>query len=249
MSDDPAGRVAGWLRHAERVVVLTGAGVSAASGVPTFRGDGGLWRQHRPEDLATPEAFARDPRLVWEWYDWRRQQIAACAPNEAHHVLARWADRPGVTLITQNVDGLHERAGAANVIRLHGSIWEVRCASRCADGRTHRLETAPLDVLPPRCRHCGGLERPGVVWFGEPLDHALLTRAVNAAAACDVLLAVGTSAVVHPAAGLVVEAKRAGATTIEINPDETPMAPFLDLAVRQRAERFLPLVEVGLAGG
>lgn len=241
--------LAGLLARARRVVVLTGAGVSAASGVPTFRGPDGLWRRHRPEDLATPDAFARTPRLVWAWYDWRRQRIAACAPNDAHHVLARWSrQRPGTTLITQNVDGLHERAGARDVVRLHGSIWEVRCAAGCPRGRVpRRLDEVPLAVLPPRCPHCGGLDRPDVVWFGESLDRSVLGRATEAAGSCDVFLAVGTSAVVHPAAGLVVMARRGGATTVEINPDETPMAPFLDLVVRGPAERVLPLVAAALA--
>jgi NAD-dependent deacetylase len=244
---DDAAAVAARLAAARRVVALTGAGVSAASGVPTFRGPDGLWRHYRPEELATPEAFARDPRLVWEWYDWRRQRIAACAPNDAHQVLARWSTRPGFTLVTQNVDGLHERAGSTDVVCLHGSIWDVRCGGGCAGGRVARRDlVAPLADLPPRCRHCNGLERPGVVWFGESLDAAVLGRAVEAAASCDVFLTIGTSAVVYPAAGLVVEAKRAGAITIEINPDETPMEPYFDLAVRQSAERFLPLVEARL---
>ena len=246
-ADEAAGVVAAHLAQASRLTVLTGAGVSAASGVPTFRGPDGLWRRYRPEELATPEAFARDPRLVWEWYDWRRQRIAACAPNDAHHVLARWSARPGFTLVTQNVDGLHERAGSADVLCLHGSIWELRCADGCAGGRAARRHlVAPLAELPPRCPHCDGLERPGVVWFGESLDVTVLGRAAQAAAACDVFIAVGTSAVVYPAAGLVVEAKRAGAMTIEINPDETPMAPYLDLTIRQPAERCLPLVEVAM---
>jgi NAD-dependent deacetylase len=240
--------VANLVRGAKRVTVLTGAGVSAASGVPTFRGAGGLWHSHRPEDLATPEAFARDARLVWEWYDWRRQRIAACAPNAAHEVLAAWTTSGrDVTLVTQNVDGLHERAGATGVIRLHGSIWDVRCAAGCPGGRTGRRdETVPLPLLPPRCPHCGDVERPGVVWFGETLDRQLLTRAAEAAASCDVFLAVGTSAVVHPAAGLALEARRGGAVTVEINPDETPMAPYLDFAIRQPAEQFLPAVAAAM---
>ncbi|MGD9902518.1 MAG: NAD-dependent deacetylase [Vicinamibacterales bacterium] len=236
---------------ARRLVVLTGAGVSAASGVPTFRGADGLWRRHRPEDLATPDAFARDPRLVWEWYDWRRQVIAACAPNPAHDVLARWTrHRPGTTLVTQNVDGLHERAGATGVVALHGSIWEVRCAAGCAAAGPGRHDvTAPWPDLPPRCRHCDGPERPGVVWYGEALDVRRLGHAVAAARAADVFLAVGTSAVVYPAAGLVLEARRAGAMIIEINPDDTPMAPFLDLAIRAPAERLLPAIDRGLDPG
>lgn len=247
---DPAITVASRLAVAPRVVVLTGAGVSAASGVPTFRGQDGLWRQLRPEDLATPEAFRRDPHLVWEWYDWRRQRIAACAPNDAHHVLAAWAGRvPALTLVTQNVDGLHEQAGSDGVLRLHGSIWQLRCAEGCARGRRPREDrTAPLAALPPRCPHCGGLDRPGVVWFGESLDPAVLARAVSAAAACDVFLAIGTSAVVHPAAGLIGQAKRGGAFVVEVNPDATPYAEVVDLTVREGAERFLPRVEAALSG-
>ena len=252
LSGDSAGslvaEVAAHLRCASRVTVLTGAGVSVASGVPMFRGPDGLWRRYRPEDLATPEAFARDPRLVWEWYDWRRHRIAGCRPNAAHHVLAAWATAfPSLTLVTQNVDGLHERAGSAGVLRLHGSIWDVRCARGCPRGRAGRRDdSVPMPSLPPRCAHCGAPERPGVVWFGEPLDREILGRAAEAAAESDVFLTVGTSAVVFPAAGLVLAAKRAGATTIEVNPDETPMAPFLDVKVRQPAESFLPLVEVAL---
>jgi NAD-dependent deacetylase len=228
-------------------VAFTGAGVSAASGVPTFRGADGLWRRHRPEDLATPEAFARNPRLVWEWYDWRRQQIAACAPNDAHRVLARWARTRALTLVTQNVDGLHERAGAPDVLRLHGSIWELRCAGGCTAGRRGwRDDSVALDLLPPRCPHCSGFARPAVVWFGEPLDPRLLAAAADAARSCEVLLAIGTSAVVYPAAGLVDEARRSGAAIIEINPDDTPMTGRVDVAVRQPAERFLPAVEAAL---
>ena len=197
------------------VAILTGAGVSAASGVPTFRGDGGLWRTHRASELATPEAFERDPALVWEWYDWRRQTIAACEPNAAHHVLARWSRRPGFTLITQNVDGLHERAGTRGVLRFHGSIWHVRCRDGCAGSpASWRDDTVPYPALPPPCPYCGGLIRPDVVWFGETIDPGVFARCA-AAAACDVFLMIGTSAVVFPAAGLVYEARRRGAFTVE----------------------------------
>jgi NAD-dependent deacetylase len=229
--------VAARLAAARRVTVLTGAGVSAASGVPTFRGPGGLWRHHRPESLATPEAFARDPRLVWEWYDWRRQVIAACRPNRAHDVLAAWSrERPGVTVITQNVDGLHEHAGLEAVIRLHGSIWEVGCARRChAAPRRWRDDTVPLPVLPPACPHCGGLLRPGVVWFGEELPAEAISAAV-AATACDVFITAGTSAVVYPAAGLVEEARERGAWIAEVDPNETAASSRVDAALRLPAD-------------
>lgn len=227
-----------------RLTVLTGAGVSAASGVPTFRGTGGLWKTYRPEQLATPEAFARDPRLVWEWYDWRRQRVAACEPNPAHHVLAAWCRRfPRLTLITQNVDGLHERAGALHVLRMHGSIWEVGCWNACA-AAPHRWrdDTVPFPTLPPPCPHCGGPLRPGVVWFGEALDGDVLERCVAAAASADVFFTVGTSSVVYPAAGLLDVARRHGALTVEINPDDTASSDEIDVRLQERAE--VALVEL-----
>ncbi len=233
-------RVAAAIQRADRVTVLTGAGVSAASGIPTFRGADGLWNKVRAETLATPEAFERDPKLVWEWYDWRRQKIRDARPNAAHHVLARWTrERTGVTLITQNVDGLHERAGTEGLLRLHGSIWHVRCWNRCDAGRADWFDdTAPFPALPPRCPHCGGLVRPGVVWFGESLDPNTLAAAARAAA-CDVFLTVGTSAVVYPAAGLVHEARRRGALTVEINTDTTGASSAVDVVLQGRAEELL----------
>jgi NAD-dependent deacetylase len=223
-----------------RVTVLTGAGVSAASGVPTFRGADGLWKQFRPETLATPDAFRRDPKLVWEWYDWRRQKIAACQPNAAHHVLAKWSTRfPRFTLITQNVDGLHESAGTKNVLRLHGSIWEVSCWDGCAKAPDRwRDDTVPFAAIPPRCPHCGGMIRPGVVWFGESLDPDIVDRA-SAATACDVFFTIGTSAVVYPAAGFIDQARRHGAYTVEINPEATPASGAVDLSIRGSAEIVL----------
>jgi NAD-dependent deacetylase len=228
---------------ARRFTIITGAGVSAASGVPTFRGDDGLWRTFRPADLATPEAFERDPRLVWEWYDWRRRTIAACRPNAAHEVLARWSRRPGATLITQNVDGLHERAGARDVLRFHGSLWDVRCARPCPDSPpAWRDERVPLPDLPPRCPHCGGPARPNVVWFGEFIDRAVLAACARAAR-CDVFLTVGTSAVVHPAAALLLEAQRHGAFTAEVNLEDTPASASVDLALRGKVEEVLVEVD------
>ena len=223
---------------------MTGAGISAASGVPTFRGPGGLWRTRRPEQLATPDAFAADPVLVWEWYDWRRQTVARCQPNMGHDVIAAWSARvPAFTLITQNVDGLHERAGTRDVLRFHGSIWRIRCVAGCAaSGGGWWDETVPLPHLPVSCPHCGGLARPGVVWFGEGIDPAVGDRSL-AATACDLFLTVGTSAVVYPAASLLHEAKRRGAVTVEINLDATPASPLVDLALHGPAEVILDQVE------
>jgi NAD-dependent deacetylase len=231
------------ISSAARVTVMTGAGVSAASGVPTFRGPDGLWRRHRPEELATPEAFARDPALVWEWYAWRRETVGACRPNAAHEVLARWSQRAGVTLITQNVDDLHIRAGTRDPVRLHGSLWELKCFNGCARGtRPWRDERMPLPELPPPCPYCGGHARPAVVWFGESLDSADVNRAFDASA-CDVFLTVGTSAVVYPAAGFVHQARSRGAFTAEINMDETPASALVDLSLRGPAEELLPATD------
>ncbi len=228
------------LRSALRVTALTGAGVSAASGIPTFRGEDGLWRKIRAETIATREAFEHDPKLVWEWYDWRRGMIALAQPNDAHRVLAQWTrDHPAFTLITQNVDGLHERAGAERLIRLHGSIWHVRCWNACEAGRHDWLDTTvPQPRLPPACPHCGSFVRPGVVWFGESLDPAIVSAA-RAACDSDVFLTIGTSAIVYPAAGLVQEAKRRGAFTIEINPDATSASADVDISIRGKAEEVL----------
>lgn len=232
------------LTPSARITVLTGAGVSAASGVPTFRGSDGLWKNFRPEALATAEAFGRDPSLVWEWYAWRRFRIAACDPNEAHRVLAGWSHRfPNFKLITQNVDGLHERAGTANVIRLHGSIWEVSCWKGCAKSPRRWLdETVTFTEIPPRCPYCGGLIRPGVVWFGETLETNVIAEAWNAAN-CDVFITVGTSAVVYPAAGFLERARKNGAFTVEINPEATPATKAVDLALQGGAERILPEID------
>jgi NAD-dependent deacetylase len=234
------------IRRARRLTILTGAGVSAASGVPTFRGAGGLWRQYRPEELATPEAFARDPHLVWEWYAWRREIVARCEPNGAHRVIARWSRRgPSdaghvvTTVITQNVDDLHVRAGTDHLVRLHGSIWEIKCEG-C--GAAWRDDSVPLADFPPDCRHCGALARPAVVWFGESLGQDDVDAAVSACS-CDVFMTVGTSAVVHPAAGLVHHARASGAFTVEINPEATAASTAVDLSFRGGAELILPEIE------
>lgn len=225
------------LAAARRVVALTGAGISADSGVPTFRGPEGLWRQFRPEDLATPEAFARDPALVWEWYAWRRERIAPLAPNDGHRALARLDERvPEFLLATQNVDGLHAAAGSRRMVELHGSLWRVRCA---ACGRRSDDRRVAFDELPPRCR-CGGALRPDVVWFGEALPEEPLRLAFAAARQAEVVLVVGTSSLVYPAAAVPELARAAGAFVIEVNPEETPLTPTAHASFRARAAELLP---------
>lgn len=224
------------LREAHRVLVLTGAGVSAESGVPTFRGPEGLWRSFRPEDLATPEAFARDPRLVWEWYAWRREKIAACTPNAAHRALvALEARAPQFLLATQNVDGLHALAGSRRLVELHGSLWRVRCTG-CGQAAARRDDLGPL---PPSCS-CGSALRPDVVWFGETLPPEALQRAFDAAREAEVVLVVGTSSLVHPAAAIPEAALFAGAYVVEVNPEPTPLSGRATLSLRGRAAELVP---------
>lgn len=242
MSDWEAARR--WLSQAERIAVLTGAGISQESGVPVFRGPGGLWRQYRPEELATPGAFARDPRLVWEWYDWRRSLVARTQPNPGHYALVELERRtPDFTLITQNVDGLHDRAGSRRLLKLHGDLWTLRCTG-CGTESVNR--EVPLPALPPRCP-CGALLRPGVVWFGEMLPAETLRAACEAAHRAQVFLVVGTSAVVHPAASLPLAAREAGARLIEVNLEPTPLTPAADASFFGPAGQLLPqLLEVAV---
>jgi NAD-dependent deacetylase len=222
------------------VAVLTGAGVSAASGIATFRGAHGLWKRHRVEDLATPEAFARQPDVVWGWYAWRRDQVRAASPNPAHRALAALADRVArLDIITQNVDGLHERCGLAppgRIIRLHGSLWTLRCTVCGAEREDHGPGPASGDL--PRCA-CGGLERPGVVWFGEVLAMGDLQRAGVAASRAGIFLVVGTSALVYPAAGFIDLAARSGALVAEFNLEPTGH-PGVAVRVAGPCEETLP---------
>jgi NAD-dependent deacetylase len=229
------------LRAADRVVAMTGAGISAESGIPTFRGEDGLWRHYRAEELASPSAFARDPDLVWEWYNWRRELIAAKSPNPGHRALVEIERRAGrFVLVTQNVDGLHHAAGSRNVVELHGNIWRVRCTG-CGTERENRDVPIPI---PPRCEGCGGLLRPGVVWFGESLPEGAIEQAFAEAAGADVALVIGTSGVVQPAASLVWAAKGAGAFVVEINLDPTPHTETVDVSILGKAGETLPaLVE------
>jgi len=244
---DTLEEAAALLRGAGRLLALTGAGISAESGIPTFRGPGGLWRNYRATDLATPEAFARDPTLVWEWYRWRRSVVRAAAPNPGHDVLARFEQRwAGFLLATQNVDGLHARAGSRRLVELHGNIWRARCASGCGRTVDEYTDVAPPDELTvrtlPRCP-CGGLLRPDIVWFGEALDGETLDRTFDAAAACDVLLVVGTSSVVYPAAAVPEMARRQGAAVVDINMEDTPLTPHASLSLRGASGVVLPALE------
>jgi NAD-dependent deacetylase len=226
-----------WLAQATSLAVLTGAGISAESGVPTFRGAGGLWKDYRPEELANAEAFAKNPKLVWEWYNWRREIIAKALPNAGHRALVEFEKRkPRFTLITQNVDGLHDRAGSGKILKLHGDIWRMKCTACGANWPDRRV---PLPKLPPHCQ-CGGLTRPAVVWFGEPLAGGMMKEAEHAATSAQVFLVIGTSAVVLPAANLVPYARKAGAKVIEINTEETAASAMVDCALRGPAGDLLP---------
>lgn len=239
--DAELARAAEAMKYATRVAVLTGAGVSAESGVPTFRASDGLWEGHRVEDVATPMAFERDPALVWRFYNGRRVNVAKVTPNPGHHALVALEDRfgDGFALATQNVDGLHQQAGSRNVFEVHGCLRRTRCTN------CERVEDRGLDDLGdrPLCPHCGGFLRPDIVWFHEPLPEDVWMRAMLAAQECEVFLVVGTSAVVYPAASLVPIAKRSkspGATVIECNLDRTPASTQADIGLYGPSGETLP---------
>ncbi|MDG4809165.1 NAD-dependent protein deacylase [Micromonospora sp. WMMD1120] len=243
-------RVAPLLRAARRIVVCTGAGISAESGVPTFRDDlTGLWARFDAQQLATPEAFHADPDLVWGWYEWRRARVRRARPNAGHLAVAAIEARvPASTVITQNVDDLHERAGSRTAIHLHGSLFAPRCVG--VPAHPAALPEPPDDevigspegrrIPPPRCASCAALVRPGVVWFGEGLPEAALTAAVDAATSCELLLAVGTSGVVYPAAEIPRIAARAGATVLQVNPEPTALDAVCAVNLRGTAAQVLP---------
>lgn len=222
-----------------RIAVLSGAGISAASGIPTFRGgDDSLWSRYRPEELATPQAFARDPELVWGWYDWRRSLIDGALPNAAHEAVAALAQVCQVTVITQNVDGYHQQAGSEGVLEFHGSIWKVRCLG-C--GRETLDRRVPLPY-PPGCSVCGEMLRPGVVWFGEGIDPGVMHASAQAASECDLFLVVGTAGAVYPAAGLVGTARQGGARVLEFNLEPSGVTGQVDLFVPGSAADTLGLL-------
>jgi NAD-dependent deacetylase len=226
------------IRAAEHVVVLTGAGISKESGVPTFReAQTGLWANYDPQELATAEAFERDPRRVWEWYAWRRQLVGQVAPNAGHFALAALEERvPRFTLITQNIDELHQRAGSHETIELHGSLGRCRC-TQCDEVTREWTEG---EEAPPACPNCGAMLRPDVVWFGEALPFDALARAVAATHDADLFFSVGTSSVVYPAAALPLEAIEHGAMAVEVNPEETPATMMMDFVLQGPAGRILP---------
>ncbi len=225
------------VRNANSITVLTGAGISADCGIPTFRGNEGLWKNFKAEELATPGAFKRNPRLVWEWYNWRRELIASKQPGRAHYALVELEKRvPSFTLITQNVDGLHKKAGSRNLIEMHGNIWKVRCTSCNHVKEDHRV---PIEIL-PYCDRCGGLLRPHIVWFGESINPEDLGRSMEALKNCEVFMVIGTSGVVHPAASFMSIAKEGGAFIVEINLEETPNSYLVDAPLRGRASEIVP---------
>lgn len=245
-------RAAKLLAAQSRICILTGAGISAESGIPTFRDkQTGLWENYGVEDLATPEAFMRDPELVWSWYQWRRQIVADKAPNPAHHALAQWqyhaqTSDQQVTLITQNVDDLHEQAGST-LTHLHGHLWRNRCG-QCEIPYQDQLrasydgqDTVSFEDELITCPHCNGYIRPDIVWFGETLPAQAWETAEKAAAKCDVFISIGTSSLVYPAAGLSQLAKQNGAQLIEINPDPTPNT-IVDITLAEKAGIILPLL-------
>ena len=227
------------LRTARRAVAFSGAGVSKESGLDTFRGAGGLWERMRPEELATPEAFDEDPGTVWRWYAWRHRTASGAQPNPAHVALVRWEELfPSFLLATQNVDGLHARAGSRSLVELHGTLLQAKC-ERCGRRRDMGEAVAESPEEPPRCA-CGGRFRPAVVWFGENLDPDVLGRAYREAARCDLFLTVGTSSTVYPAAGLIEEARRAGACVIEVNPEPTPFSRLVHFQIAAPAGVAVP---------
>lgn len=226
-----------------RIRVLTGAGISAESGVPTFRGENGLWKGYRAEELATPEAFRKDPIKVWEWYCWRREIIGKAQPNEAHRILARWEEMYDLWVITQNVDGLHQSAGSKKVIELHGNIWRLRCTV-CGEVWEDR---EACREIPPKCK-CGALARPDVVWFGEALPEHAVRRSYELAGDADIFIVVGTSGVVQPAANLPFVAKGFGAKIYVVNPQPTIHSEIADLFFETSASEGLRRIDELLQG-
>lgn len=223
------------IRDSQKIVFVTGAGISQESGIPTFRGKDGLWRKYDAMQLATIDAFYENPKLVWEWYEERRKNIMSAKPNAGHDAIARLERFRSVRVLTQNIDGLHQRAGSTRVSELHGSIIRVKCT--VCDFKDDVTSSFP--TLPPLCR-CNNILRPDVVWFGEPLPQDIWHDALQQASSCDLMVVVGTSLAVSPANMLPVYAKQSGAALIEVNPEDTQMSGAMDLSVRSSAAKALP---------
>lgn len=242
-----SGKLITALHRARSVAAFTGAGISAESGVPTFRGNEGLWKKFNPAELANLSAFLRNPDLVWSWYQYRRQILGSCAPNAGHRALAEFEGRySSFTVITQNIDGLHRKAGSRRVLELHGNIGQNHCAD-CGEAETGEIPLSQSAA--PKCRLCGGLVRPSVVWFGELLPADVWTESVAAAEQADVFLCVGTSGVVYPAASLPSIAKRSGGYLVEINVERTDLSPIADEVLLGRSGEILPALLQSLNPG
>ena len=228
--------IADKLKNAKKIVFVTGAGISQESGIPTFRGTDGLWRKYDPMQLATIDAFYDDPKLVWEWYEDRRKNILQAKPNPGHSAIAELEKYKEVTVLTQNIDGLHQRSGSTKVLELHGSIIRIKC-SVC-----NFKDNIPssFDELPPKCSSCNNILRPDVVWFGESLPQDVWNQAIFEAKSCDVMIIVGTSLVVSPANTLPVYAKQNNALLVEVNPEETIMSSEMDLSLKMTSAKALP---------
>jgi len=232
-------KAADLLRKAEYLIALTGAGISKESNVPTFRGKDGLWKQYNAMDLATPQAFGRDPQLVWEWYTWRQELIATCIPNPAHHTLATWEKNGTLkSLITQNVDGLHRKAGSTKVLEVHGDIWTLKC-TRCS---FHSRKTEPAEGI-PTCPSCDANLRPDVVWFGESLPSMIMDQVFTELQKADTILVIGTSVLVQPAASFPLLVKRHGGQILEVNIIETPLTFAADVHLSGKAGEILPQLD------
>jgi len=235
--------VADTISNAEYLIALTGAGISKESNVPTFRGEDGLWRNYDAMELATPDAFRRNPTLVWEWYTWRQGLIAECSPNPAHHTLVTWEKRGLLkTLITQNVDGLHIRAGSKHVHEVHGDLWALKCSSCDYEGR---LDSPAVGI--PSCPDCASNLRPDVVWFGESLDRNTISNVYNELELADVCIVIGTSSLVQPAASFPLMVKQRGGQLIEVNVERTPLSSAVDFHLSGKAGEILPKLDSLLA--
>lgn len=231
------------LAGAREILVITGAGISAESGIKTFRGEGGWWRSHKAEELATLKAFKNDPEKIWKWYDERRQNVAGAKPNRAHKTLAQWEkEGKNVFIITQNVDDLHERAGSSQVVHIHGFIWEVRCM---IDGKVFTNKDVPLKTIPPRCPECGGLLRPNIVWFDEELPYAEVDRIEDyfKKKNTDIVLSIGTESTFDYIREYALRAQDRGALLVEVNPDKTKLTPATDVHLAGRAGEILTLLQ------